>query len=295
MWEHSTLTERKAALVALTDALARYFDAWNAHDGVLVVAALTEDGTYQDPTTGGPLSGDALTATVEGLVRGFPDLRFELGTVAPTSATSAAAEWRMQGTNTGATPMGPATGGTVDLPGADFLTYDPDADRISTVVGYFDTGSMLRQLGLQAHITPADIEPLLRFGTGVRVDTGRDTVPGAFTVTWIEVEPENSAAVTEATEKIVAELFGNPGYLGTCFVNVGTRSWSFTAWESVEVAESALGRGAHAQAKRMAQTNGFGENARGLTSIWKPERLNNYLVPTQGISLDLSELEGQWL
>ncbi|MEX1009570.1 MAG: nuclear transport factor 2 family protein [Acidimicrobiia bacterium] len=281
--------------MAIADALDRYFAAWNAHDGDGVVAALTDDGTYEDPTTGGPLRGDALAANVNGLVGGFPDLHFELGTVAPTSATSAAAEWRMQGTNTGSMPIGPATGGTVDLPGADFLTYDPDADRISTVVGYFDTGLMLTQLGLQVHLSPADMDPFLKFGLGIRVDTGRDTIPGAFTVTWIEVEPEDAGALSDATEKIVVELLDNPGYLGTCFATVGKRNWTFSAWESVEVAESALSRGAHDQAMRLARTGGIGRNARGLTSIWKPERLNNYVLPAQAGSFDLSELEGQWL
>ena len=201
----------------------------------------------------------------------------------------------MQGTNTGATPMGPATGGTVDLPGADFLTYDPDADRISKVVGYFDTGLMLTQLGLQVHLSPADMDPFLKFGLGIRVDTGRDTIPGAFTVTWIEVEPDDAPALNEATETIVVDLLENPGYLGTCFAQVGKRNWTFSAWESVEAAESALSRGAHAQAMNLARSGGIGKNARGLTSIWKPERLNNYVVPAQGGSLDLSELEGQWL
>ena len=49
------------------EALDRYFDAWNSHDPALVVAALTDDGTYEDPTTGGPLSGDALEANVAGV------------------------------------------------------------------------------------------------------------------------------------------------------------------------------------------------------------------------------------
>jgi steroid delta-isomerase-like uncharacterized protein len=282
-------------MMALTDALNRYFDAWNARDGAAVVAALTADGTYEDPTTRGPIAGDALAANVEGLAGGFPDLHFDIESIAPTSETSAAAQWRMHGTNTGTTPMGPPTGGTVDLPGADFLTYDPGADRISKVVGYFDSSLMLRQLGLQVHVTPADIEPFLRFGTGIRVDTGRDTIPGAFTVTWIEVEPEDYSALNEATEKIVVELLENPGYLGTCFATVGKRNWTFSAWESVEVAEAALSRGAHAQAMHLARAGGIGKNANGLTSLWKPERLNNYVAPAQGGSFDLSELEGQWL
>jgi steroid delta-isomerase-like uncharacterized protein len=281
--------------MAIADALTRYFDAWNAHDGDAVVGSLTDGGTYEDPTTGGPLSGDALAANVDGLAGGFPDLHFEVRNVAPTSDTSAAAEWVMEGTNTGATPMGPATGGTIALPGADFLTYDPAADRISKVVGYFDTGLLLTQLGLQVHLSPQDMDPFLKFGLGIRVDTGRETIPGAFTVTWIEVEPDDTPALNEATEKIVVDFLENPGYLGTCFAIVGKRNWTFSAWESVEVAEAAVGRGAHAQAMQLMRSGGIGKNARGLTSIWKPERLNNFVLPAQGGSFDLSELEGQWL
>src|SRR5262245_11544288 len=119
----------KGRFMALSDALDRYFDAWNAHDGDAVVATLTPDATYEDPTTGRPISGDTLAANVNGLAAGFPDMHFDVVTVAATSATTAAAQWRMHGTNTGAMPMGPATGGAVDLPGADFLSYDPELDR----------------------------------------------------------------------------------------------------------------------------------------------------------------------
>ncbi|MFI5054228.1 MAG: hypothetical protein ACHQDE_07695, partial [Acidimicrobiia bacterium] len=55
---------------ALTDALNRYLDAWNDHDPAGVVASLNHGGTYEDPTTGGPLSGDALAASVDGLLTG---------------------------------------------------------------------------------------------------------------------------------------------------------------------------------------------------------------------------------
>ena len=75
--------------MAMTDALDRYFDAWNARDGAAVVAALTEGGTYEDPTTGGALSGDALAVNVDGLAVGFPDLHFDIVSCDPTSDTSA--------------------------------------------------------------------------------------------------------------------------------------------------------------------------------------------------------------
>src|SRR4051794_25820669 len=107
--------------MSLYAALDRYFEAWNDHDPAGVVASLAAGGTYEDPTTGGPLSGDALHDNVATLVTGFPDVQFELVNVSATGERSAAAQWIMRGTNTGPMPAGPATGATIALPGADFL------------------------------------------------------------------------------------------------------------------------------------------------------------------------------
>src|SRR5579863_4039766 len=157
--------------MALMDALDRYFAGWNDHDPAGVVGSLVEGGTYEDPTTEGPLTGDALAGNVAVLLAGFPDLHFDLVSVAPTSENTAAAQWVMGGTNTGSMPGGQPTGATIALAGADFIDYDPTADRLSKVVGYFDTATMLRQLGLQAHISPADMDPVTKFGIGLRVNT----------------------------------------------------------------------------------------------------------------------------
>jgi steroid delta-isomerase-like uncharacterized protein len=279
--------------MSIDSALERYFDSWNSHDPEQVPAALTEGGTYEDPTTGGPLTGDALTANVAGVLAGFPDVRFEVVSVS-TNGDTASAQWRMIGTNTGPLPGGPATGASLDLPGADFFTYDADADKVSSVVGYFDTATMLAQLGLQAHITPADMEPVTKFGYGLRVDSGRDTVPGAFTVTWIEIDAEHHPALVEKTQAIVMEQLGNGEYLGSCFASIGRRHYTFSAWTTPEAGQAALRGDAHSTAMKIAQSGGFGDNARGVTSMWTPHFLNGVFNP-QGSSLDLSELGGQWL
>src|SRR5438552_9715979 len=98
--------------MSLDAALDRYFAAWNDHDPAGVVASFTDDGTYEDPTTGGPLGGAALAANVAGLIGGFPDVAFEVVSCTATGATSAAAQWVMRGTNTGPMPGGPPTGQT---------------------------------------------------------------------------------------------------------------------------------------------------------------------------------------
>jgi steroid delta-isomerase-like uncharacterized protein len=281
--------------MSLTGALDRYFTAWNDHDPDAVVRSLTAGGTYEDPTTGGPLGGDALAANVATLLTGFPDLHFDLVSVAPTGDTTAAAQWLMRGTNTGPMPAGPATGQAVALPGADFIDYDPADGLLSKVTGYFDTATMLRQLGLQAHISPADMEPVIKFGIGLRVDSQRQAVPGAFTVTWIDIDPEHQFTLIDATTAIVMEQLGNDGYLGSCLATIGRRNYTFSAWESTEAAHAALRGGAHGTAMRLAKQGGIGDTAKGITSIWTPEVLNGVFHAGQGRSADLSELGGQWL
>ena len=144
-------------------------------------------------------------------------------------------------------------GQTVALPGADFIDYDPAADRLAKVIGYFDTATMLTQLGLQAHITPADMEPVTKFGVSLRVDTQRQAIPGAFSVTWIDIDPEHQFTLIDATTNVVMEQLGNDGYLGSCFATIGRRNYTFTAWESVEAAKAALRSGAHGAAMRLAK------------------------------------------
>lgn len=281
--------------MALPDALDRYFAAWNAHDGEAVVASLAPAGTYEDPTTGGPIGGEALAASVAGLVRGFPDVAFEVVDCSPTGPTSAVARWRMRGTNTGPTPDGPPTGGTVDLDGVDLIAYDPATDRLSSVVGYFDTAGMYRQLGLQIHLSPADVAPIMRFGISSRVDTGREATPGAFTVTWIEIEPETFPTLMESTTAIVMEQLGNTGYLGSCFASIGNRHLTFTAWESTEAARRALQGGAHAAAMRLANGGGLGAEAQGVTSVWEPVRMNDVFAASKERRRPIAALGGQWL
>ena len=281
-------------LVRMLDALHRYFDAWNSRQSGAVVAALTDGGTYEDPTTGGPLRGEALTTNVDGVYAAFPDVRFEIVSVSTTGDTTACAQWRMLGTNTGPLPGGAATGASLDLPGADFFTYDPTADQVSSVVGYFDTATMLGQLGLQTHITPSNMDGVTEFGTSLRIETGRDTVPGAFTVKWIDVDPEHQHDLADAATDIVMEQVGNDDYLGTCFAVIGRRNYTFTAWTSPEAAQAALRDDAHSAAMRLAQSGGLGESVRGVTSMWAPHFLNGVFRPGAS-SADLAELGGQWL
>jgi hypothetical protein len=147
---------------------------------------------------------------------------------------------------------------------------------------------------LQAHISPADIEGVMQFGIGNRVETGRDARPGAFTVTWIEVDPEHQMALMDAAGGVVTEQLGNDDYLGTCFATVGRRNYTFSAWTTPEAAQEALRGQAHRGAMKLAETGGLGDNARGVTSVWTPHSLNG-VFRAGAPSADLAELGGQWL
>lgn len=279
--------------MSMDTAIDRYFGAWNARDPDAVVAAVTDDGTYEDPVTGRPIGGDALRDYIAGLLVGFPDLSFDVESIASTDDTEAVGRWRMHGTNTGPMPQGPATNGTVDLPGIDVLTYDPAADRVATIFGYFDTATMMAQLGLQAHLTPQDIEGVTRFGIGVHINSGREGAPGAITVTRIEIDPEFQDTLVDTTTNIIMDLLGNDDYLGSTLATIGRDNFTVSAWTSVDAAKQALRGGAHAEAMRLAHATGIGATARGVTAIWEPVAINRVFTPAG--HEDLADLGRQWL
>ena len=91
------------------ELIDRYFAAWNAHDPDAIMACFTEEGTFEDPTTGGPITGSAIGETANDLFVGFPDVSFTEVRI-ERGPSSAAAQYVMRGTNTGATPLGPPSG-----------------------------------------------------------------------------------------------------------------------------------------------------------------------------------------
>ena len=251
-----------------------YLDAWNRHDGQAALATFADDGTYVDPTLPGPIGGQALAGYVDALSTAFPDLRFDVEAMA-VDGNRVTAQWRMRGTNTGPLPGAPVpTGGTCDLPGVDVITVGPDG--ITSVVGYFDQKTFVEQLGLRAVVVPAD-EPPMVFGMSVRTDLGNTTVPGALSMTWIDVtSPEEEAEVQQRGEEILGALAAEPGFIGWLGTFAGGRGHTVTAWTGPDAAESAIARNvAHQRSVQRWRDNNFA--ARGFTSIWVPHRLNQQL------------------
>jgi steroid delta-isomerase-like uncharacterized protein len=95
----------------------RYFAGWNNHDAAEIVGTFANGGTYADPTTPGPLTGDSIGQNAAQLWAAFPDVRFEIRSHMASADGRFAAEWIMSGTNTGPFAGLPPTGRKVVLNG----------------------------------------------------------------------------------------------------------------------------------------------------------------------------------
>lgn len=253
----------------------RYLAAWNAHDGTVVADLVT--GTYGDPALPEPVHGPVLAAYVDGLCAALPDLHLVDERPPVVDGDRVVVSWRMRGTNDGAPlPGAPApTGGSCDLPGVDVLTFAHG--RLVDVRGYFDRTSLLEQLGLVTFVLPQDGWPI-SYGTSVRADLGHLDVPGALSMTWIEVADDaEQAELLQRSTEVVTALAGDPAFLGWQATIVGRRNTTLTLWTTPAAAEAALARNVpHARAAARRLQEGFGGH--GFTSLWQPYRLNSQLV-----------------
>lgn len=252
----------------------RYFDAWNARDAGAVLDSLAPGGTYADPTTPGPLSGEALAAHLGGLWQAFPDLGFEIVSAAETGGGRVAAEWLMRGTNTGSFRGLPPTGRPVALPGADFIVTA--GGRIASVIGYFDGGAVPRQLGLQILVQPHSVGPFA-FGNSVQVQSGRCQPPGAMAITTLHaVDDAGAEKVGEYSRRSMVEMLGMDGFIGVTTGRIGQRMFTVSAWDTPEQPRQLMRGGTH---KAAMQPFFAGDVATsGFTSVWVPARINPFWV-----------------
>jgi len=129
-----------------------YFDAWGAHDADAILATMASGGTYSDPTTPGPIGGEALRGYAVALWTAFPDLRFEISGIDRIDAHRAHVRWVMRGHNQGALMGLPPGGKAVQLEGIDLIEGSPEG--IHRVVALFDSATLLRQMGMNVAIQP---------------------------------------------------------------------------------------------------------------------------------------------
>ncbi len=249
------------------DMAKKYFEAWNKHDADAIVKTFADNGTYCDPSTG-EISGDAIGTNAKHLWDVFPDLLFEIVSIAETGSGRVAAEWIMKGTNTGVFQGLPATGKRISLSGADIIEIGTDG--IKSVKGYFDTRVIPEQLGLQVLVQPSKVGPF-SFGSVAAVQSGKKTKPGAFAITTIwntEAENDEVRARTWAT---ATEMLQMDGFIGVSFFRIGNRGVTVSAWEKPEQTKQLMRGGSHAEAVKKFWTE-LSESA--FTSIWVPDHIN---------------------
>ena len=247
----------------------QYFDAWNRRDADAIVASFADGGTYSDPSAVEGLSGEAIGAYAKGLWAAFPDLSFEFVGAGDLGGGVVAAQWIMHGTNTGSMQGLPPTGRSVKLPGADFIQVE--GDRISSVQGYFDSRAVPDQRGLQVTVQPHEIGPF-SFGTSIAARTGKNTKPGAFSITQIEARSDDEVQqIKELSRRTAVDMLSMEGFIGWVGITIGQRMMTVTAWEHADNPRQLMRGGAHAEAMRRF----FGPDLAvgGVTSVWIPEHV----------------------
>jgi steroid delta-isomerase-like uncharacterized protein len=260
--------------MSVLGAANAYFDAWNARDAKALLQSLGGSGTYEDPITRGPISGDALQEYAETLWSAFPDLNFEIKSVAEIGEGRVAAEWIMRGTNEGSFRGLPPTGGTVESDGADFL--ETNGEVVTSVVGYFDGGAIPRQLGLQIIVQPNEIGPF-RFGISTAVQTGSLEKPTVFGVTQVHAIDEDAVLkIREFSRQIMTEMMDVSGFLGATTAGIGLRMVTLSAWTDEDALTTFMRGGTHAEAMKELFKGSVGSS--GYTSVWSPVRVNPYWV-----------------
>ena len=244
-----------------------YLDAWNARDADAIVKTFAAGGTYCDPTTK-EITGDEIAANAKRLWSAFPDLSFEIVSIAEAGAGRVVAEWIMKGTNTGAFQGLPPTGQSILLPGVDVIEIG--VDGIRTVKGYFDTRAVPDQLGLQVLVQPFKVGPF-SFGNSVSVQSGKKTKPGAFGITTIWNPDEQTEEIRALTRATATEMLSMDGFIGVSFFRIGDRGVTLSAWEKPEHATQLRKGGAHSDAMRKFWAE-LGDSA--FTSVWVPDHIN---------------------
>jgi steroid delta-isomerase-like uncharacterized protein len=253
--------------MAHLETARQYLDAWNARDADAIVRTFAPGGTYCDPTTA-KLSGDAIGENAKRLWGAFPDLTFEVTSLAEAGAGRVVAEWIMKGTNTGPFQGLPATGRPISLPGVDM--FEIGAHGIKAITGYFDTRALPDQLGLQVLIQPLKIGAFT-FGNSVAVQSGKKTKPGAFAITTIwntDAETDEIRAFTRVT---ATEMLEMEGFIGLSTFRIGSRGVTISAWEKPEQTKQLVRGGTHADAMRRFWAE-LSHSA--YTSVWIPDHIN---------------------
>ena len=134
---------------ALEAAIARYNDAWNAHDLDAIMAMHTRDMVFENHTAGERAEGEAVREHIGSIFETWPDIRFE-GRRTYCREGLVVQEWTATATHANEMRRGDlvaeATGKTISWDGVDVIPFENGLVKRKDV--YSDSVSILSQLGL---------------------------------------------------------------------------------------------------------------------------------------------------
>lgn len=273
-----------------TEVVQHFFHAWNRHDLHDIQDYFAENGTYKDPGSEVPLTGEAIFRACESFFAAFSDISLEITDLIYAGGSNVAVQWCMCGTNTGSFRGRAPTGNKISLAGADFLVVEHN--KIFVMQRYYEQQDLFKQLGLQIVVQPYATEAL-RFGTSVQLQSDKRTRPQALSVTWIDAaSPEGLQTVNEHGWLILEKMKRMPGFIGYTNMTIGQRQYTISAWEDLESPHLLLNDRQHAKAVKQFYTTDIA--TAGHTSVWKPYRSNPLWVKCTscGSMIDYEQRKG---
>jgi steroid delta-isomerase-like uncharacterized protein len=134
---------------ALSEAIERYNEAWNAQDLDAIVAMHAPDMVFANHTAGESASGGDVRAHIASIFAAWPDLRFETRRLYVREGL-VVQEWTASATHTQTMRRGdleaPPSGRKVSWDGVDSIPFEDGLVKRKDV--YSDSVSILRQVGL---------------------------------------------------------------------------------------------------------------------------------------------------
>jgi steroid delta-isomerase-like uncharacterized protein len=144
-----TPVSEKDTPAALEETIARYNDAWNAHDLDAIMSMHAEDMFFENHTAGESAQGEAAREHIGAIFQTWPDIEFSTrrlyvrdGLVVQEWTATATHQNRMQRGDLVAEP----TGERVEWNGMDVIPFEDGLVKRKDV--YSDSVSILRQVGL---------------------------------------------------------------------------------------------------------------------------------------------------
>jgi steroid delta-isomerase-like uncharacterized protein len=141
--------DERDGIEALTEAIDRYNEAWNAHDIDAIIAMHAPDMVFANHTAGESASGADVRAHIVTIFESWPDLAFETRRLYVRGGL-VVQEWTATATHVNTMRRGDLeaspTGRTVSWDGIDSIPFADGLVKRKDV--YSDSVSILRQVGL---------------------------------------------------------------------------------------------------------------------------------------------------